>query len=67
MPRTQRKDLIRKCDQALTALSHLDEYLFEMKLIDTGNRQKAIPEFEETLVMGHDGLRRIWQALRDRL
>ncbi len=67
MPRTQRHNLIRKCDQALAAVDNLDAYLFAMKAIDSGGRQKAIPEFEETLVLTHEGLRRIWQALRVRL
>ena len=67
MPRTQRKNLLMKADQALAAINHLDEYLFEMKQIDSGDRQKAIPEFEVTLVRAHDGLRQIWQALKERL
>lgn len=67
MPRTQRKDLKRKCDQAIAALDHLDGYLWDMKQIDSGGRQKAIVEFEVTLVKAHHALRQLWGALRERL
>jgi len=66
MPKTIRKVLLEKCDQAQNCLDRMDLYLMDMELIAEG-RQPAIEQMKRNLLLGHDSLRVLWQRLKAQL
>lgn len=66
MPKTIRKVLLEKCDQAQNCLDRMDLYLMDMELIAEG-RQPAIYQMKRSLLLGHDQLRTLWQTLKSQL
>ena len=66
MPRTIRKDLILKTEQALGNVDRLDQYLYDMDQLHAG-RQPAIPAIAPVLIQAHEQVRQLWQALRREL
>jgi len=66
MPKTIRKVLLEKCDQAQNCLDRMDLYLMDMELIAKG-RQPAIIQIKRNLLLGHDHLRILWTLLKSQL
>jgi len=66
MPKTIRKVLLEKCDQAQNCLDRMDLYLMDMELIADG-RQPAIIQMKRNLLLGHDQLRVLWTTLKSQL
>jgi len=66
MPRTIRKELIRKAECALRELDHCDEYLMEIEIL-SGGRSEPIEQMKGIIVRGHDVCRKLWKALRAQL
>ena len=66
MPKTTRKVLLEKAEQALNCIDRLDLYLMDMDLIH-GGRQPAIDQMKKTLVQGHEQIRVLWKILQSQL
>jgi len=66
MPKTIRKQLLEKADQAIRATHRLDEILFLMDSLAQG-RQPAIQQWAAMLLEGHEAVRTLWEAFRREL
>ncbi len=66
MARTTRKNLLLKCEQAISIIDRLDIYLMEMDTLAAG-RQPAIDLMKGPMIDGHEAIRRLWKTLFSQL